>query len=140
MKKLVSGGRIVAVAAIVALAAGCSGAQTSSARSADPRNPIVTVTKGAISIDQNRIRFRKAEGAVVIVWRFSKETPASVRFLANGIEFKNGAEQFDCSLIAQGRAFQCLNKNTQLGEFKYDINVIDGSTPIRLDPLVTNDE
>ena len=64
---------------------------------------------------------------------------AGYTFPSNGIVFADGAGQFECHVEANGRRFNCKDRNTQPGKFKYTVNVSGSPSVPPLDPWIFND-
>lgn len=97
---------------------------------------MVMVDRQYLWIDQEPIIVRGKD--VTIVWRIA--TPG-YEFPPDGIVFQTGRDQFT-NCAPKGEIFQCLDRNTQRGRFKYTIKVRPTGkerTPEPLDPTVMND-
>ena len=138
-----------AVALLSALLAGCTvnyhqqqpippcGACTSNSK-ADPMRPQVLVSNGQISVDQDVLRFTKAQTNITITWTL----PEGFSFPANGIVFERAAakEIVDCKPGRSPREFTCRNVHARPGVYRYGINANEGDIPLKpLDPFVMND-
>jgi hypothetical protein len=153
MKRLL----LLAAAFSAALLSGCS--LLSKVVLPPPDKPEVLIVDGSISVLPEPLRF-KTRGATVIVWSL----PSGYAFPANGIVFEgeivsplpidaprreqqetirvNRAQQeiVDCKPIANNTKFQCLNKNTRPGEYKYTVRVLENGRPLKpLDPHLYNE-
>lgn len=150
--------RVVLAAALCALA--LSGCDSLRALFGMPTNdkPEVSVQAGRISVDPKHLHFRNAHGAVVITWKLDDATArAGFRFPDNGIvidgEVTDGSrdvrpglplrpqnEIIECRKL-NDHVFQCKNKNSRVGIYKYTIRLLDSrGTPLEpLDPLIVND-
>lgn len=115
----------------------------------------VTVTPDKdIVVDQEPIHVRAKD--VVLNWTLVSQV-GDYRFTSNGIdvyEAKDGngnivpipPGEFDCSVLAQGKKFQCKDKNSTRStpasprNYKYKITVQDVglAPPITLDPWINN--
>lgn len=128
--------RKVALIAVAAIAlAAC--ADPANSQSTGPRPTRVMVNKQLLWIDQEPIIVRGGK-EVAIVWQIATK---GYEFPDDGIVFKEGKEQF-VSCAAKGQVFQCLDRNTERGRFKYTIRVVRRGTkegPEPLDPWVVND-
>ena len=80
-----------------------------------------------------------APGTHVIKWTMSSSTPSQFRFAPNGIAFQAGAPM---SPAPGGgpRVFVLSDNNSSPGNYKYTINVTDGTRTCNLDPTVINDQ
>jgi hypothetical protein len=107
---------------------------------ADVRNPRVGLRGGKPFVDQEVLRFGKADTNVLITWRLP---PGSkLRFPDNGIVFERAAEGeiVDCKPSPSRLEFSCVNRHTRRDYFKYDIRLLDDDKPVTpLDPYVVND-
>lgn len=112
----------------------------------DPANPRVLVTNGHLSVDQEPLRFFKAQGPVTITWRLP--TNSAYTFPDNGItlEVAPGTksqpvkEEFRCARDPKNaQAFVCLNRNSGPGTYKYTVRVLEKERPLEpLDPVIVN--
>lgn len=87
-------------------------------------------------IDQEPIIVRGRN--VTIIWEIA--TPG-YEFPSDGIVFHTGRDQF-INCAPKGRIFQCLDRYTERGRFKYTIQVRPTGkerAPEPLDPTVMND-
>lgn len=115
----------------------------------DPRNPMVSVTNGVISVNPEPLKFRRAEGSVAIVWHL----PPGYRFPDRGIVIDGRVieqgkrppdarqDEIVCPTAGGGRTFVCVNRNSVPGAtYKYTIRVLpDGAKdPLVLDPEIMN--
>lgn len=85
-------------------------------------------------IDQEPIIVRGS--GVTIIWEIATK---GYEFPSDGIVFQD-PRQFTCE--SKGRIFQCVDTNTQRGQFKYTIRVRSTGKekdPRPLDPTVMND-
>lgn len=128
MKKTV----LIALATAVLLAA-CA---TVEEKPRLPRETTVTVDGEYIVVDQEPIVVRGQN--VTIGWRIA--TPG-YEFPPDGVVFQEPRGQF-INCAPKGNLFQCLDRNTVKGRFKYTIKVRPtgtARTPYPLDPTVMND-
>lgn len=115
----------------------------------DPAQPRVLVdAKGRMSLNQEPLRFHKAQGPVTITWRLPAE--GGYAFAADGIVIERlnrdgttagpAKDVFDCGLkVDKPSEFRCLNRNTP-GEFKYTVRALQHGKPLRdLDPRIVNE-
>lgn len=105
----------------------------------NPEAPRVNVIGGIIVVDQEPIVFTRDKVNVHIVWRL----PHGGEYTFNPkmgiqIEREGTGEIVDCRPAENGYKFQCLNRHTKPGRYKYTINVLKGATPLTLDPQVVN--
>jgi hypothetical protein len=153
MKRLL----LLATAFSAALLSGCS--LLSKVVLPPPDKPEVLIVDGSVSVLPEPLRF-KTRGATVIVWSL----PSGYAFPNNGIVVEgeivsplpidaprreqqetirvNRAQQeiVDCKPIANNTKFQCLNKNTRPGEYKYTVRVLENGRPLKpLDPHLYNE-
>ena len=127
MKRIV----LIALATAVALAA-CATLE----KPGLPRETAVTVDGSYIVVDQEPIVVRGQN--VTIVWRIAT---SGYEFPPDGVVFRDARDQF-ISCAPKGNIFQCLDRNTEKGRFKYTIKVRPTGTaraPHPLDPTVMND-
>jgi hypothetical protein len=145
-KKLLAWGkRALALGGLSLLLAGCvvninhnDGKGHDDHHKADPANPQVTIKDGRISVNQDPLVFKKAQGAVLIVWRLPEGSRYT--FPENGIVIDNGREEFSCKLGEKRNEFACLNRNSHPGKYKYTIRALsDGKLLEPFDPFVVND-
>lgn len=109
--------------------------------------PVVTVKNGQIDVVPEPLKFTREQRNVNIIWRL--DTPGFV-FVADGIRIdgeqvagglrRDQNEIVECRVVANGRQFMCLNKNTRPGTYKYTIRLQgpDGRV-IERDPTIFND-
>jgi hypothetical protein len=111
----------------------------------DASNPRVLVDKGFVSVDQEPLRFFKAQGKVKITWRLPANSPYS--FPNDGIVIEAAerqtadqvAEEFSCALQKNPQLFSCENRNSRPGRYKYTVRVLDNGKPLEpLDPVIIN--
>jgi hypothetical protein len=104
--------------------------------------PVVKVTNGEISVSPDPIEFARGRRDVVIIWSLD-DSAAGFRFEdTGGIRVEDPKREFDGGrVIANGRQFQLINRNTVPGRYKYTINLIapDGSRRSK-DPTIVNQE
>lgn len=141
--------RLFAAALLVLLLAGCSihyhhdrcpSCTGGSGVKGDPANPVVLVTGGAISIDQDVLRFTKDQTNITITWRLPYDSKLS--FPDNGVVFERAAaeEIVNCRRGERPTEFTCLNRHSRPGNYKYGINVNEDGKPLKpLDPFVWNE-
>ncbi len=125
MKRLL----LLAAALSAALLGGCSLLSKVVLPPAD--KPEVLIVDGSISVLPEPLRF-KTRGATVIVWSLPSQETIRV----------NRAQQeiVDCKPIANNTKFQCLNKNSRPGEYKYTVRVLKDGQPLKpLDPHIYNE-
>lgn len=140
--------RVFAVTLIAVMFAGCS--------TVPPNNqPVVKVANGAVSVAPDPIRIMTGVKAP-ITWQIDASAPG-YRFADDGIviagELQNDYagvrmdapakpqnEVVNCRRTADGRQFQCENKNTRMGIYKYLIKLLgpDGKPVAPLESLVVN--
>lgn len=141
--------RTILAAPVIALAlVACSSMPSSN-------QPVVKVVGGTVTVAPDPIRIMTGDIAP-IVWQIDPSSPG-VRFADDGIvvagelplEYmgeqmnaptKPQNEVVNCRRLPDGRQFQCDNKNTRLGVYKYTIRVVtsDGKTLPPYDSLVVN--
>src|SRR5712691_5594864 len=125
---------LIALATAVVLAA-CAALEEKERR---PRETNVTVDEkqAYLVVDQEPIIVRGQD--VTIVWRIAT---SGYEFPPDGVVFRDARYQF-ISCAPKGNIFQCLDRNTEKGRFKYTIKVRPTGTaraPHPLDPTVMND-
>lgn len=104
----------------------------------DAKNPRVLVTQGRLSVDQEPLRFFKAQGKVKITWRLAENSPYS--FPADGIVIETAGDEFKCGVDNNPRHFSCENRNSRKGSYKYTVKVLDNGKPLEpLDPVIVNE-
>jgi hypothetical protein len=107
----------------------------------DPANPQVRVdSQGRLSVDQEPLRFYKAQGPVTITWRLPPD--GRYGFPADGIvvEGAGSREEFQCGPGKLPFEFSCLNRNTHPGDYKYSVRALQDGKPLPpLDPRIIND-
>lgn len=143
---------LVTAALLPLLLAGCGlhhRQHQGGARMADPANPRVLVDdKGRLSVNQEPLRFYKAQGAVTITWRlpadgryrFPKDGIVIERLSANGGGAGVETDEFRCAPGAKPNEFSCLNRNSRPGEYKYTVRALQDGKPLpALDPRIIND-
>lgn len=109
--------------------------------------PSVTIVNGLPSVDPDPLEFRNHQGNVTIVWHLEDST---ARFVSDGIRIDGEevpgrprdprqTEIVDCRVVGDGRKFQCQNKNSRPGKYKYTIRVrlADGRV-VEKDPSIVN--
>lgn len=143
---------LVAAALLPLLLAGCGlhhRHHQGGTRMADPANPLVRVDdKGRLSVNQEPLRFYKAQGPVTITWRLPADGGYS--FPKDGIVIEglvNQAtraasvnEEFQCGPGAKPNEFSCLNRNSRPGEYKYTVRALQDGKPLpALDPRIINE-
>jgi hypothetical protein len=139
---------VFAVTLIAMMVAGCS--------TVPPNNqPVVKVAKGVASVTPDPIRIMSGVKAP-ITWQID-ESATRYRFADDGVvvagELQNDymgvkmdapakpqSEIVNCRRSADGRQFQCDNKNTRMGIYKYLIKLLgpDGKAVAPLESLVVN--
>ena len=140
--------RVLLAAALCALA--LSGCDTLRERLGMGTNqkPVVSVVNGRISVDPDPLTFTRQHGTVTIIWRLDD---ASLTFVPDsGIRIdgevipgrpldRRQTEVVDCRVVGDGKQFQCLNKNSRKGTYKYTVRIrrADG-TVIEQDPSIVN--
>jgi len=112
----------------------------------DPANPRVLVQHGFLTVDQEPLRFFKAQGPVRITWQLPAKGPYT--FPANGIVVENirgekgqpVKEEFSCGVDKQNpQRFFCDNRNSGHGSYKYTVRVLmNGKELEPLDPVIVN--
>ena len=110
----------------------------SNSGSGNPLEPMVRISDGNISVDQDVLRFRKDQTNVTITWR----VPEGYSFPANGVVFERAAAQeiVECQRGKSPREFTCRNLHSRPGVYRYGINVNQGETPLKpLDPYLWNE-
>lgn len=143
---------LVAAALLPLLLAGCGlhhRHHHSGTRMADPANPRVLIDdKGRLSVDQEPLRFYKAQGPVTITWRlpadgrysFPQDGIVVERLSANGCSAGVETEEFRCALGAKPNEFSCLNRNSRRAEYKYTVRALQDGKPLpALDPRIINE-
>lgn len=112
------------------------------------QKPVVSLISGQISVDPEPLKFARDQRNVTIIWRLDD---ASLRFVPDSgvridAEVTPGRppdprqqEVVDCRVVGDGRQFQCLNKNSRPGTYKYTVRVrrSDG-TVVEKDPSIVN--
>ncbi len=95
----------------------------------------VEVVGGKIQVPESTVLVGREVGS--IRWALAG---AGLTFPANGIVIDANAFQ-NCRVLAQGRQFQCVRKGYVAGQqYKYDVNVNQGGTPLpTLDPFIQNE-
>jgi len=138
---------LIATALLTALLGGCSihhhrHHPPTGGGTGDPTAPLVIVSKGAISVDQQVLRFAKGQTNVTITWRLVGKDGGRLTFPENGVVFERAAdgEITDCRRTKDNTEFTCLNRHTRPGQFSYGINVNEDGKPLKpLDPFIMND-
>jgi hypothetical protein len=132
----------IAVVALALALAACAGMKADGhiASAGNPKNPIVRVSAGTITIDQEVKRYKKHERDFLITWTL--DAPG-YKFPAKGIEFVDsnpGNEIIDCRKVSD-TVFTCRNVHRKPGAYKYNVNVLDpqGAALATLDPFILND-
>jgi hypothetical protein len=106
----------------------------------DPKNPVVTVSNGNITVDQEVLRFTKEQVNVTVTWRLPAD--GKLTFPDNGVVFERAAadEFVSCQRSKSLTEFSCVNKHTKPGLYKYGVNVNEDGKPLKpLDPQAWND-
>lgn len=94
----------------------------------------VSITNNVISVTPDPLPVRGSN--VEVHWDIST---AGWTFPSNGIVIKNpGSEFSDPEVKNNGNRFKWKDKNASVGTYKYAINVTNGTTPLSLDPTITN--
>lgn len=143
--------RLIAVTVLALLLGACGGRYHEQMRNAWPQVEVSGDTVMAVSPDP--LVFRRDQGAAVITWRLPGD---EYRFARNGIvvdgeldrpggmvagKAREQNEIIDCKPIDEARRFQCINRNTRAGTFKYTVRVLRQGKPLApLDPEITNME
>ena len=100
----------------------------------------VAVVDGRIQVPAD-IDLKGQPKNIVLRWSMAEGTTDWV-FADNGIAIEAASEQFsDARRVANGRAFQWMDKNSDGRRYKYDVNLVaaDGSgRTLSLDPTITN--
>lgn len=143
---------LVAAALLPLLLAGCGlhhRHHQPGAGMADPANPQVRVDdKGRLSVNQEPLRFYKAQGPVTITWRlpadgrysFPKDGIVIERLSANGSASGVETDEFRCAPGAKPNEFSCLNRNSRRAEYKYTVRALQDGKPLpALDPRIINE-
>jgi hypothetical protein len=133
----------IAVVALALALAACAGVKADGpmVSAGNPKNPIVRVSAGMITVDQEVKRFKKHEKDFLITWTL--DAPSGYKFPAKGIEFVDsnpGNEIVDCRKVSD-TVFTCRNMHRKPGAYKYNVNVLDpqGAALTPLDPFILND-
>lgn len=139
---------LIAAASLALLLGGCASHHHGPMRG--PERPVVEVGGDSVkAVSPDPLRFRVGQGAAVITWRLGADGYA---FAANGIvidgeldrpggklKSREQNEIIDCRPLANGRQFQCINRNTRAGAFKYTVRVLrDGKALAPFDPEIMN--
>jgi len=128
--------------ATLALGLAATGA---AAQRPDPANPRVLVTKGKLSVDQEPLRFFKAQGKVKITWRLPAQ--GNFAFPTDGIVIErvdqtspDPTEEFKCARGNNPRHFVCENRNSKPARYKYTVKAEQNGQPLEpLDPIIINE-
>jgi hypothetical protein len=109
--------------------------------------PTVTIVNGLPSVDPEPLEFPRHRRNVTIVWHLDD---ATARFVSDGIRIDGEVvpgrppdprqtEVVDCRVVGNGSKFQCKNKNSRPGTYKYTIRVrlADGRV-VEKDPSIVN--
>ena len=140
--------RVLAVMLVAGMVAGCSSMPSDN-------QPVVKVAKGVASVAPDPIRIMTGVKAP-ITWQIDESAPG-YRFADDGIviagELQNDymgvrmdapakpqSEIVNCRKTADGRQFQCDNKNTRMGVYKYLMKLLgpDGKAVAPVESLVVN--
>ena len=140
--------RVFAVLVAALMVAACSSIPANN-------QPVVKVEKGVVSVAPDPIRIMSGVVAP-ITWRIDESAPG-YRFADDGVVIsgelpndymgvrmdapaKPQSEVVNCRRTADGRQFQCDNKNTRMGVYKYRIKLLgpDGKVVAPLESLVVN--
>lgn len=133
MKKIA----VLAAAIMLAACAGLASAQaptiTKVMVNEKGKTPLIWINQEPIIVH--------GESAVTITWEINA---TGYQFPDNGIEFAGGGkDQFvKCIPIKDRQRFQCTDRNTVSGPFKYTIRVVRTGASgllVELDPTVMND-
>ena len=90
----------------------------------------VTVVGGKIAVDPDPARLTADIGT--IVWKLQGES--KYLFPRDGIVIDPG-NFWPCAPTGGGRDFTCVKRGHRLGQYKYIVNVNDGTTPLAPLPL-----
>lgn len=126
--------RTVGITALLALLLS-SCAMLHTTRTGDPRPTGVTVNEDATLVVDQEPLYVKHSGTV-LRWYLPR---GPHRFAAQGITIaREGAEDFVCNRLDDGKVFECVARYTKKGNFKYTITVErDGKTLApALDPFI----
>ncbi len=96
----------------------------------------VTIQNNQVAVDQVQLRVQGRNQQL----QWNIQTPGWT-FPQNGIAITpgNGSDQFRDPVIAQqGTRFILLDNNSSTGQFKYTVNVTNGSQTLSLDPYIIN--
>ena len=108
----------------------------------EPTAPMVLVSGGTISVDQDVLRFTKDQTNVRITWRLQSKDGSKLTFPPNGVVFERAAAQeiVECQRNRDNTEFSCINRHSKPGVYRYGINVDENGTPLKpLDPFIWND-
>jgi hypothetical protein len=122
---------------------------------ATDENPVVNVVNGVASVQPDPLRFRRDRGAVVITWEVAAGSLFRFKRIQPGrpggihIDSESGrpgrdaahidAEFHGGNVIADGRKFQLVNRNSRAGSYKYSVRLIGpGNVELTLDPAIIN--
>ena len=108
----------------------------------NPSTPVVLVSNGQITVDQETLRFTKDMVNVRITWRLQSKDGGKLTFPPNGVVFERAArgEIVECQRNKDNTEFSCINRHTRPGVYRYGINVDEDGRPLKpLDPTVMND-
>lgn len=97
----------------------------------------VDVVNGRVVVPENSALVQRKHGS--IRWEIAKE---GYTFAANGIAIRNHNGAFrDCKPIGQGDRYRCIRtRHDAQAVYKYDVNVMQGSTALPvLDPYIRNE-
>lgn len=124
---------------------------------ASDQNPVVNVVSGSASVQPDPLRFRRDQRAVVITWEIAAGSPFRFKRAEPGrpggihIDSESGkpgrdAQHIDAEfhggqVIADGRRFQIVNRNSRAGTYKYSVRLVGpGNVELTLDPAIINME
>lgn len=116
---------------------------------ASPTAPRLSVNGKQMKVNEDPLKFSRAEGPVTITWRLP---PGQYRFAAEGaITFEEVASfsdtrgkpttEFECWAGKVPNEHVCLNRNSRPGKYKYTVRALNGNEPLDpYDPFVHNGE
>lgn len=96
----------------------------------------VSVANNQVSVDRDPLDLRGMGPTITIQWLIATQ---GWTFPANGIVITDNDGQFhDGHMAQQGTRYIWIDNNSGGKTYKYTVNVMNGSTPLTLDPSIIN--
>lgn len=145
--------RLLSAAAICSLALlGCATPTPKEGTMATRENPVVSIVNGReIRVTPDPLQFPNDRRPVTITWTLDASASAFQFKNEQGVhvekevrkdktEVAPDPEELKCKVVAGGRQFKCVNRNSRAGTYKYSIRLMGPGGELFLDPLIVNAE